>query len=284
MKKTNKKLTKKLIVLYILFAIFFGITLYSTIYFIDYKLAENKLNNQITEIQNIVKVEEIKNTEVTTTTKPINQNVTTTKKKETNNYTNTSLINVDFNELKKINNDVKGWIYVPNTKINYPFVQAKDNDYYLKHSFDKSSDKAGWVFLDYRNNFTTTSNDYNTILYAHNMKNKLMFGSLKTLLTKEWLNNPNNHVIKISTETENTLWQVFSVYHIKTTSDYLKINFKNDTEFNNFTKMLINRSKHNFNTKVNNNDKILTLSTCYTKNERLVVHAKLIKVLPKENK
>ena len=59
--------------------------------------------------------------------------------------------------------------------------------------------------------------------------------------------------------------------------DYLQIKFKDDEEFNKFTKMLIDRSAHKFDTKVGSNDKLLTLSTCYNETERVVLHAKLIK-------
>ncbi len=94
------------------------------------------------------------------------------------------------------------------------------------------------------------------------------------LYKNEWLNNTNNHVIKMSTKYENTLWQVFSIYHIPTTNDYIKINFDSNETFGN---MLIERSMHNFNTSINENDIILTLSTCYDDYEKMVLHAKLIK-------
>ena len=75
-----------------------------------------------------------------------------------------------------------------------------------------------------------------------------MFGTLRKVLNNGWLNNTDNFVIKISTETENSLWQIFSVYHIPTTSDYLKTDFDDDTEYKNFLDMIKNRSSHNFNT------------------------------------
>ena len=103
------------------------------------------------------------------------------------------------------------------------------------------------------------------------------FISLKNILKSGWLNNTNNYVVKLSTETENTLWQVFSVYHIPTTSDYIRTEFSSDEDFTSWTKMLIDRSAHNFNTSVSENDNILTLSTCYNGNEKVVLHAKLIK-------
>ena len=100
---------------------------------------------------------------------------------------------------------------------------------------------------------------------------------MKNILTNGWLNNPSNYVVKLSTEYDNTLWQVFSVYRIPTTSDYIQTDFRSDEEYYSFLKMLLNRSSHNFNTEVTLEDRILTLSTCYNSAEKVVLHAKLIK-------
>ncbi len=185
------------------------------------------------------------------------------------------LINVDFENLKSINSEVKGWIQVSNTNIDYPFVQHTDNNYYLNHSFYNESSTAGWVFLDYRNNIDDF--DDNTIIYGHNRANKAMFGSLKDVKNSDWLNNQDNHIIKLSTENNNTLWQVFSIYTITTTDDYLITNFDIEDEHTKFIQMLLNRSLYNFDVEVTSNDKILTLSTCNGNNKKMVLHAKLIK-------
>ena len=182
-------------------------------------------------------------------------------------------------ELKEKNSDTVGWINVNNTNINYPFVQTKDNSYYLNHSFDKKYNEAGWVFLDYRNN--NDLNNKNTILYAHSRLDKTMFGSLSKVLKSSWYNNKDNHIIRLSTDTENTLWQIFSVYKIPEESYYITTNFNNNEEYNKFLNTIKQRSIHNFNTNLDTNDKILTLSTCYSDTERTVVHAKLIKRSPK---
>ena len=190
-------------------------------------------------------------------------------------YIKMNLINVDFQELKLINKDTIGWIRVNGTNINYPFVQSSDNDYYLTHSFDKSWNDAGWVFLDYRND--SLEDEKNTIIYAHGRNDKTMFGSLRKILTNGWLNDDDNFVIRLSTESENTLWQVFSVYRIPTTNDYIQTDFDDNQEFVDFANMLIERSAYNFNTSVYGSDRILTLSTCYNDDDKIVVHAKLIK-------
>lgn len=83
--------------------------------------------------------------------------------------------------------------------------------------------------------------------------------------------------MKVSTEKENTLWQVFSIYYIPTNNDYIQVDFSSNEEFTNWASLLINRSSHNFNTSVNENDNVLTLSTCYNNHEKVVLHAKLIK-------
>ncbi len=190
-------------------------------------------------------------------------------------YIKMNLINVDFSELKKKNKDTKGWIQVSGTNINYPFVQAKDNKYYLTHSFEKKYTDAGWVFLDYRNDINNLSK--NNIIYGHARLNKTMFGTLKNVLTKNWYNNSDNHVIKLSTEKENTLWQIFSVYSIKTETYYITTDFKNDDDFKKFIDTVKKRSKYKFDANVSVNDTLLTLSTCHKTDEKIVVHAKLIK-------
>ena len=122
----------------------------------------------------------------------------------------------------------------------------------------------------------------NTIIYAHNRKDKTMFGSLDNVLTNEWFDKDDNRVIKMSTEKANTLWQIFSIYTIKTTNDYIKTKFKDDNDYKEFLHLIKNRSYKNFNTNVTTKDKILTLSTCHGSSKKLVVHAKLIKIEEKE--
>ena len=249
-----------------------GIGVFSGVKVLAWKVDSDKTYSQIEMIEENVIIEEVEDTIETEIVNP-------PEEKNTENpywdYIKMKLINVDFTNLLSINSDTKGWISVNGTNINYPFVQTVDNEYYLKRDFNKKSNSAGWVYLDYRNNITEL--DRNTILYAHGRLNGTMFGSLKNIFNSDWYNDVNNHVIKLSTLTENTLWQVFSVYHIPTTSDYLQTEFGSSEEFLTFIQMLKDRSQYGFNVEFNENDKILTLSTCYNDQERVVLHAKLIK-------
>ena len=185
-----------------------------------------------------------------------------------------SNITVDFSSLLKENKEVKGWVQIPNTNINYPFVQHSDNSYYLTHSFDNSYNNAGWIFLDYRNNIEQL--DTNTIIYGHGRVDGTMFGSLKNVLTEEWLNDSNNYKIIIYLPETTYTFEIFSAYHINTTDDYLKTNFNSIKEYKEFLNLIKNRSTYSFPTTVSTNDKILTLSTCFNDKEKMVVHGKLI--------
>ncbi len=184
-----------------------------------------------------------------------------------------SYVSADLTEINKINDEVVGWINIPNTSINYPIVKHADNSFYLTHSFDKSKNKAGWVFMDYRNNINF--DDKNTIIYGHNRLDGSMFGSLSNLTQKDYLNS-QDHLIYLSTPEANYVYEIFSLYHIDTTDDYLKIDFDNQT-FNEWVTMVTNRSIHNFQREISSDDQTLTLSTCYKHVKKLVVHAKLIR-------
>ncbi len=195
-------------------------------------------------------------------------------------YANVPLMDVDFNNLLKKNSDTVGWLYVNNTNINYPFVQSDDNSYYLNRAFDRKKSAAGWLFADYRSDLTNFKR--NTVIYGHGRVDQVMFGSLENVLKKSWYTNPDNHIIKLSTPTHNTLWQVFAVYTIPAESYYLRHTFENNEDYLTFLRTIESRSRYDFNVKLDENDKILTLSTCLDYNgNRIVLHAKLVKSVEK---
>ena len=184
--------------------------------------------------------------------------------------------NIDFQNLKKINSDTSAWIKVEGTEIEYPVVKTTNNDYYMTHSFDKSENGAGWVFVDYRNK--ANGLDRNMVIYGHNRRDGSMFGTLKNILTDEWQNNPDNLVIPFITENEKFEYQVFSVYRVENEDYYITTDFTSDNEFHNFINTVKARSEKDFKIDVTTDDNILTLSTCADDNRyRVVLHAKKIK-------
>lgn len=180
-----------------------------------------------------------------------------------------------YDKLLDINSDTVGWITVKNTNIDYPVVKTTDNDYYLNRNYYKEKDPNGWVFMDYRNSYEEL--DTHTIIYAHNRYySGVMFGTLNNVTKWKWYSNKDNLTFTFNTLYENHTWEIFSVYSIDVTTDYLYTYFESDNDYKNFLDKISSRSNIRFNTKVSTTDKIITLSTCLNGDRRLVVHAKLI--------
>ena len=220
----NKKCNKIFhFILYIVLVICFCIFCYS-----GYKIyrwyIDNKKNSELAlEMKNSTKIDEVKvedREDIEDVNPPASLNDTYWY------YKNMSLINVDFGKLISTNPNTVGWIYVGGTSIDYPVVQSSNNSYYLNHSFDNSYNGAGWIFMDYRN--STNDLGKNTIIYGHSMKDHSMFWSMRKTLSNDWYNNKDNHIIKFSTPYQNTLWQVFSVYTIKSESYYITTDYQID--------------------------------------------------------
>lgn len=268
----NPQKFKKIILLSFMFCIFFTffiISLYSLLNWLKDGISSTDLLEDILETTTITEVSSSENVELISSPSSINDDYW--------NFIKMPLINVEFDSLLKRNKDTVAWIKVNNTNINYPVVQSTDNSYYLNKAFDGTTNHAGWIFADYRNNMKEF--DRNTIIYGHSRLNQTMFGSLKNVLQKSWYENKSNYIINLSTPTENTMWQIFSVYTIEPESYYITTSFLTDESYQTFLNTIQSRSIYDFSVQLSNDDKILTLSTCsnLSGTGRIVVHSKLIK-------
>lgn len=250
-KKNKSKKYKKAILNLVIYIMLLSVLLYSGIKI--YKWYKDKTNNSKI-------AEQIKHTVIV---------------EEKNEDENKKEYKIDFNKLKDQNNETVAWIKVNNTNIEYPVVKGTNNSFYLNHSFDKSNNSAGWIFADYRNKFDNT--DKNIVIYGHNMKDNSMFGSLKNILNSDWYDNEENTNITLYTENEKCIYKVFSIYKIESEDYYIKTEFSDDNNFEQFVNTIKKRSIKEFNTDVSKDDNILTLSTCANNNKyRVVLHAKKI--------
>ena len=135
--------------------------------------------------------------------------------------------NIDWDKLKEINKDIIAWIEIPDTIINYPIL--KDNNlYYLKHSYNKKYNSNGSIFTTNKNPFE----EFETLLYGHNMKNGSMFSILDKYMDEDFLYT--HQKFKIYTPNENYEATIFSVYSIgvNTESNNIKeLNFEERIDY-----------------------------------------------------
>ena len=122
-------------------------------------------------------------------------------------------ISVDFAAIRAVNEDVLGWIYCPDTAINYPVLQGTDNDQYLHHTYDGSYAYSGSIFVEATNSRDLL--DSNTIIYGHHMRNGSMFGGLDQWEEQDYYEE--HPIIWLLTPEQDYKIEILSAY---TTSGY----------------------------------------------------------------
>jgi sortase B len=179
-----------------------------------------------------------------------------------------------YRPLLEINEDVVGWIKIPNTSIDYPVLQADDNEYYLNRNIYREKNRAGSIFMDYR--IKLDSKDRHIIIYGHHMRDGTMFKDLIKYKNKDFFYT--NNIIQFDTLYEEIKWEVFSVYITGTDFNYIKTHFNTPAEYENFLIAIKNKSLFPTDVELTADDQILTLSTCtYEYNDaRFVVHARRV--------
>lgn len=185
-------------------------------------------------------------------------------------------IEVDFDKLKSVNEDVVGWIYVDALPdISYPIVKGKDNQTYLHQTYEKNYNFAGTIFVDYEN--SGDFSDCNTLVYGHNMKNGSMFGHLKKFREDDKLYKQDKY-FWILTPERNYRYEIISAYTTGVNSDTYTLFKGPGEEFEKYLETIKGYSEiKTDDTDLTIKDKIVTLSTC-TGNEstRFVVQGKRV--------
>jgi sortase B len=179
-----------------------------------------------------------------------------------------------YMSLLDVNSDLVGWVSVPGTVIDYPVVQADDNDFYLRRDIHKQAASGGAIFMDYRSD--SKGQGRHTILYGHHMRNGTMFKELEKFKNAEFFEQ--NGYVRFDTLFAEIEWEVFSVYITDTTFPYIQVSFSSDEEYVDFLKRIQNKSIYQKDIELNAEDQILTLSTCTYEYDdaRFVVHARRI--------
>lgn len=185
-------------------------------------------------------------------------------------------ISVDFPALMEINTDVRAWLYSPDTKINYPVVQAENNDYYLHRLVDKSYNPGGTLFIDYR-----CEGDFsgrNTVIYGHHMGDGSMLASIVDYKDQEYYDA--HPVMYLNTPDGDYRLDVVCGFTTYFDSRAYIYEFESRTEFEEWFSLMRSYSDFECDVTVGSDDRLVTLSTCTYEydNARYVVMAKLVPI------
>jgi sortase B len=190
---------------------------------------------------------------------------------------------VDFAAVQAYNPDIYAWIVIPNTKVNYPVVQSVVDDYYIMRNVDGSKGYPGALYTNRVN--TKTFQDFNTVIYGHNMKNKTAFGSLHYFDKADFFNK--NQDMYIYTADGVYYYQIYST--VKYSNALILDQYPNALEtsrqeYINLTLTGYAKSKVEHvreGVELTTEDKLVTLSTCINDARyRYLVIAKQISFVP----
>lgn len=186
------------------------------------------------------------------------------------------LAEMDLEALREVNPDVVGWIRIPGTKVDYPFLQGEDNQYYLKKTWNHKSLSAGSIFLECQNSRDMT--DFNTILYGHNMNNGSMFNSIRQYAAQSYYED--HPYIYILTDAGVWRYEVFSSYRAPVDGATYGLSFRQQETRENFLASALELSVIETGITPEITDRVLTLSTCAGAgySTRWVVHGRLAMV------
>jgi sortase B len=188
-----------------------------------------------------------------------------------------------------INSDVKGFLTIENCNIYMPVVQGEDNEYYLTHTYKKTLNKAGSIFMDSR---CTVSENYvspNIVLYGHNQKDGTMFGNLKEY-KKDVEYYKKHPIFEFDTQYGLGEYVIYACFVTNTLEkqdrngevfhyhDYIETLNDRDT-FNWYIDQIYQRNEYITPVDVKYGDKLLTLSTCSNEfsNLRFVICARKLR-------
>lgn len=187
----------------------------------------------------------------------------------------------EFNTLLVKNKSIIGWIQIEDTKIDYPVMQSKDEDYYLNHNIDQEKDNNGAIFIDADCSIWPRSQ--NIIIYGHNMKSGSMFGTLDSYKSKDYYEK--HPIIRFDTLYDRGSYRVMYVFNdvVHKESEvafkyYQFVDANSAQEYASNMNEMAEMSLYDTGVESNYGDSLITLSTCdYSAGaERFVVVAKKI--------
>lgn len=187
-------------------------------------------------------------------------------------------VTVDWDALKKDNGDIVAWLYCENTPINYPIVQAQDNEYYLTRGCDRKKSAGGALFLDCRNNIL--AQDENFIVYGHRMKDDSMFGTIPQYSEESYYER--HPVLYLLTPEQNYRVELFASRTVHSEEKYFETFFSSKAAFQRYLDKAVEQSYWQADARPGTGCSSLTLVTCSTyenaDNPRFLVHGVLVPV------
>ena len=174
------------------------------------------------------------------------------------NPSSESLPLMDFTALKAKNEEIITWLTIDGLGIDYPVVQAADNQYYINHTAEKKRNRLGALFLDFRSQ--KDFSDFYNVVYGHNMASGKMFGRLSQMKNRENFERITSGILYTPAKTHRL--EIFAVVVTGPRSDFYRYIFPDTTSREEHLRMTKKYAKYYRDIGVTSKDKLIALSTC----------------------
>ena len=173
-------------------------------------------------------------------------------------------IQVNFEALAGINEDIYAWVDIPGTPVSYAVVQSTEDLYYNNHAVDKSYYTGGSIFSQKYNSKDFT--DPVTVLYGHNRESKTMFAPVNDYANQSFFEE--NSRIYIYTPDTVYEYEIFAAYPHSSEHLLLNYDFEDEGTFAAFFDGLNETIDAHYRRELfpEVGDRVITLSTCYKSN------------------
>lgn len=183
-----------------------------------------------------------------------------------------------YKSIYELNNDFVGWIYIPDTPVDYPVMQTPQNpEYYLRRDFDGKYSSYGVPFVDYK---CVVDQSDNTIIYSHNMLNQTMFSTVEYYADKNyWLQHRYIGFDTLNSFGSYEIALCARIDLLNTDFNYIEtVDFADENQFNDYISKAKAHSLYETDVPLEYGDKLLLLSTCQSGYDdgRYIVIAKRI--------
>lgn len=259
----NNKLIRIAQIILVIILIFSGYKIY------DYYRDNKSYDKNVKELETYIQSQDIGETK--TENKSSDSDQSNAKDKEDTISKEDQIAMEKIQALQAEYPEIIGWITVPGTNIDHPFVQGEDNYFYLNHDFKGAYHAFGTVFMEKDNK--PDFSDQNTILYGHNIRSGKFFHELTNYREPGFVEE--HPYIEIQTIDGLSVYEIFAVYDADPYDNFRSPSYEGEA-YDEFVNRIIetNEIDHPLPKTF---DEILTLQTCLDNDRRLVIHGKKIK-------
>ena len=163
-----------------------------------------------------------------------------------------------FEELQKINPDIIGWIRINETNVNYPLLQAEDDDTYMNTDAEGKYSLSGSIFLHCANK--PDFSDFNNMIYGHHMEKHMMFGDIGEFTNQNFFNKHhygNLYYDGINHGIEFIAIMQLDAYNERAFNVCISEEAKQE-----YIKLIDSNSLYKRNVQISPNDHLVILTTC----------------------